>query len=138
MPIIYYGMDKSSISSVFLLAALLCGSQARALPLYMEASGNAHGAGTVSGHAVRSDGANWEGPCHATLRKGIDRRGVPDPEQESPPDGKTSFSVPLDQRGNFQFANVQPGKHLLVVECPTASSVRELEVQANKQTRLDP
>jgi hypothetical protein len=136
-------MDRSFITSALLFVALICGSQMRALPLHTffnligEVSGDAHGSGTVSGHAVLKDGANWQGPCQATLRKEIDRRGAPDPDQESPPDGKTSFSVPLDQYGNFQFANVPPGKHMLVVECPTTSSVRELDVQANKQTRLD-
>jgi hypothetical protein len=68
----------------------------------------------------------------------VDRRGAPESNLEGAPDGKTSFSVPLNQSGYFQFLGVSPGKHLLTVECPEASAVRELLVQANLPTRVDP
>lgn len=122
-------MNKVLISRVLLLAALtICGLQAETLPIHT----------SVSGHAVRSDGSIPQGPCTATLRKEIDRRGAPEPDQEIPSDGKTNFSMSLDQHANFQIVGVSPGEYMLVVECPTASAVRELHVQANKQTRLDP
>lgn len=72
-----------------------------------------------------------------TLHKEVDRRGAPDP-QESSPGGETSFSVPLNQAGYFQFIGVSPGEHVLVVECPAASSVREVRVLAAGDTRINP
>ena len=117
-------MDRNSIPRVLLLAVLV-GS------LHLEAA-------TVSGRAVQKNGSNPSGPCHATLRAELDRRGAPQPGLESAPDGKTNLSVPLNQHGYFQIAGVPPGKHTLVVECPTASAVRELQVQASKETRVDP
>ncbi len=86
---------------------------------------------------MQKDGSNLTGPCRATLQKELDRRGAPDP-QESVPDGNTSFSAPLSQRGYFQFVGVSPGKHVLAVECPAASGVRELQVEAGKETRISP
>ncbi len=74
----------------------------------------------------------------ATLRKEVDRRGAPEPDQESPPDGKANFSVSLDQHANFQIVGVSPGEYMLIVECPTSSAVRELHVQADKQNRVNP
>jgi hypothetical protein len=68
----------------------------------------------------------------------LDRRGAPESELESVPDGKTNFSVLLNQHGGFQIAGVPSGKHTLVVECPTASAVRELQVHGNRETRIDP
>src|SRR5262249_2453174 len=96
------------------------------------------GAASVSGHAVQKDGSSPQGPCRATLRAEVDRRGAPDPDLESAPDRKTSFSVLLNQRGYFQVVGVAPGKHVLVVECPEASAVRELRVQADREIRIDP
>jgi hypothetical protein len=100
-------------------------------------------AASVSGRAVLRGGLNPQGPCRATLRKEIDRRGALELNLESASDGKTSFSVPLNQSGYFRFFGVTPGKHMLVVECPTASSVRELDiktsdVQTNKEIRINP
>jgi hypothetical protein len=68
----------------------------------------------------------------------VDRRGAPDPESENVPDGKTSFSGLLDQRGYFQFVGVPPGKHVLAIECSKASAVRELRVPAGTETRINP
>jgi hypothetical protein len=93
---------------------------------------------SVFGRAVQKDGSNPTGQCRATLRAEVERRGAPDPESESAPDGKTSFSAPLDQRGYFQFVGVSPGKHVLAVECSEASAVRELHVQAGTETRINP
>ena len=122
-------MNKAFIPKVLLPAALIiCGLHAETLPIHA----------IVSGHAVQSDGSTPQGPCSATLRKEIDRRGAPEPDQEDPRDGKTNFSVSLDQHGNFQFAGVSPGEYMLLVECPTSSAVHELHVQADKQNRLDP
>ena len=77
-------------------------------------------------HVARPCERRWIGAAHLS------------PTQKSAPDGKTSFSVSLNQRGYFQFVGVPPGKHVLAVECPAASAVRELRVQADKETRIDP
>jgi hypothetical protein len=118
-------MDRILISRALLIAVLaICGSQAEAT--------------SVSGRAVRKDGSNPPGPCRATLRAEPDRRGAPDPDLDAAPDGKTSFSVPLNQSGYFQFAGVIPGKYTLSVECPAVSAVRELRVLLERETRIDP
>jgi hypothetical protein len=91
---------------------------------------------SVFGRAARRDGSNPPGPCLATLRADVERRGEPDPE--SAPEGETSFSAPLNPRGYFQVAGVPPGRHLLAVECPAASGVREVRVEADSETRIDP
>jgi hypothetical protein len=87
---------------------------------------------SVFGRAARSDGSNPPGPCRATLRADLERRG------ESAAQGDASFSEPLTPRGYFQLAGVPPGKHLLTVECPAASAVREVKVSADSETRIDP
>ena len=118
-------MDRILISRVLLLAALtVCGSQAWAA--------------SIAGRAVQKDGSNPPGPCHATLRAELDRRGAPEPDPDSAPGGKTTFSSPVNQRGYFQIVGVAPGKYVLAVECPAASGVRELRVQVGKETRIDP
>ncbi len=95
-------------------------------------------AASVSGRAVLRNGSSPSGPCHAALRAQLDRRGAPEPDVATVPDGKTSFSVPLNQNGYFQTVGVPPGKYMLVVECPTTSAVRELQVQANQEIRIAP
>jgi hypothetical protein len=118
-------MDRAWTQRVLLIAALAtCISQAAAL--------------SVTGRAVQKDGSNPSGSCHATLQKEIDRRGAPDPHLGRSPDGKTSFSVPLNQSGYFQFAGVIPGKYTLSVECPAASGVLEVLVLAGSDARINP
>jgi hypothetical protein len=92
---------------------------------------------SVFGRAVRRDGSDPPGPCRATLQPEVERRG-PEPDPESAPAGERSFSVPLSPRGYFQVVGVLPGKHVLAVECPAASGLRELLVQAEGETRIDP
>jgi carboxypeptidase family protein len=92
----------------------------------------------VLGRAVRRNGSNPAGPCRASLRAELDRRGAPDTDPENQPDGRTTFSVPVNPSGHFQFTNIPPGRYLLVVDCPSASGVRELGVQADTETRIDP
>ncbi len=92
---------------------------------------------SVFGRAVRGDGSNPPGPCRATLRADVDRRGAPEPIPESAPKGETSFSVPLSRRGYFQVVGVPPGSYALAVECQAASGIRELSVQADSETRID-
>jgi hypothetical protein len=91
---------------------------------------------SVFGHALRRDGSEPVGPCQATLRADLVRRGGPEPE--GPPQADTSFSVALNSRGYFQFVGVPPGRHLMAVECPAASGMRELRVQAESESRIDP
>jgi hypothetical protein len=92
---------------------------------------------SVFGHAVRRDGSNPSGPCNATLQPEA-MRGASDPDLESARQGETSFSVPLSLRGYFQVVGVSPGMYLLDVECQAASGIRELSVQADSETRIDP
>jgi len=92
---------------------------------------------SVFGRAVRRDGSNPPGPCRATLRPEA-MRGVSVAESETARPGETSFSVPLSQRGYFQVLGVSPGMYVLDVECLAASGVREVSVQANTETRIDP
>ena len=118
-------MDRILISRALLIVVLaICGSQAEAT--------------SVSGRAVQKNGSDPPGPCRATLRAEPDRRGAPDPDLDAAPDSKTSFTVPLNQSGDFQFAGVIPGKYTLSVECPAASAVREMRVLADRETRIDP
>src|SRR5437667_6269214 len=59
------GMGKVLTSAVFLFVALgVCASQAEAA--------------SVFGRAVKSDGSTAAGPCRATLRAEVNRRGAPD------------------------------------------------------------
>jgi hypothetical protein len=93
---------------------------------------------SVFGRVVRKDGSNPPGPCHATLQPDVERRGGPEPDQESAPAGEASVSVPLSRSGYFQFVGVRPGRHVLAIECQGASGFRELIVQADSETRIDP
>ena len=95
-------------------------------------------AASVFGRAVRRDGSSPQGPCHATLRADVTRRGSPGPVASSVPADETSFSVPLSRRGYFHVVGVPPGGHVLAVECPAASAVRELRVPADREARIDP
>jgi hypothetical protein len=96
-------------------------------------------AASVFGRAVRGDGASPEGPCRATLREDGTRRSPLETGAGSAREGgDRSLSVPLSRRGYFQLAGVAPGGHLLAVECPAASGFRELRVQADRETRIDP
>ena len=95
-------------------------------------------AASVFGRAVRKDGSNPPDPCRAILRVDAQRRGAPEPEPESAPEGETSFSVPLSPRGYFQVVDVPSGNYVLTVECQAASVFRELSVQADSETRIDP
>jgi hypothetical protein len=92
---------------------------------------------SVFGRAVRRDGSNPPGPCRATLRPDV-LRGAPEPDSESARQGETRFSVPLSLRGYFQVVGVTPGRYVLAVECQAASGIRELSVQADSETRIDP
>jgi len=118
-------MGRILSGTVLLIAALAaCNLQAEAT--------------SVFGRALRRDGSNPPGPCRAILRAEVDRRGAPDTNLEGEPDGKTTFSVPLDQSGYFQFIAVPTSRYLLSVECPAGSGVRELSVQAGRAIRVDP
>jgi len=96
-------------------------------------------AASVFGRAVRRDGSNPQGPCRATLRAfDVTRRGSVQPDPDPASETDTSVSVLLSRRGYFQFVGVPAGGHVLAVECPAASAVRELRVQADRETRIDP
>jgi hypothetical protein len=95
-------------------------------------------AASVFGRAVRGDGSDPQGPCRATLRADVARRGALESGAESAPEGETSVSVPLSRRGYFHVVGVPPGGHVLGVECEAASALRELRVQADGETRIDP
>src|SRR5690242_644302 len=108
------GMQKpSTYGAPLLLALAVWGSQAQAA--------------SVLGRAVRKDGSNPEGMCHATLSPELDRHGAPDPDFANSPDGLLSSL--LNQNGEFQFPRVPPANYVLAVECPTTSAVREVRVQ---------
>ena len=49
-----------------------------------------------------------------------------------------SFSAPLSRRGRFHLVGVPPGEHVLAVECEAASAIRELRVEAEGETRIEP
>ena len=93
---------------------------------------------SVFGRATRKNSSNPPGPCRATLQEDVQRRGGPGSDAESTPAGNTNLSVPLSQRGFFQIVGVQPGRQVLSVECEGASGLRELVVQADTETRIDP
>jgi hypothetical protein len=94
---------------------------------------------SVFGRAVRKGGSNPPGPCRATLRPEVMRGGgVPVSDPDGARQVETSFSVPLSQRGYFQVLGVSSGMYTLDVECQAASGVREVSVQANTETRIDP
>ncbi len=98
-----------------------------------------HRAASVFGRAVRRDGSNPQGPCSASLRasRDVTRRGASDPDSDSVPEGGTSLSAPLSPRGYFQVVGVPPGGQVLTVECPAASAVREVRVQADREALID-
>jgi hypothetical protein len=93
---------------------------------------------SVFGRAVRKDGSNPPGPCRATLQPDAERRSGPGSDPERAPAGEASASVPLSRSGSFQIVGVQPGRHVLSVECQGASGFHELIVQANGETRIGP
>jgi hypothetical protein len=95
-------------------------------------------AASVFGRAVLKGGSDPPGPCWATLQADSEWRGGPGPDPESAPAGEKSFTVPLSRGGYFQVVGVLPGRHVLDVECPAASGFRELQVQADGETRVDP
>jgi hypothetical protein len=95
-------------------------------------------AGSVFGRAVRKDGSNPPGPCWARLGPDVDRRGAGDAAGEAVPAGQTSLSAPLNPRGYFQAVGLAPGRYMLAVECAGAAGVRELRVEADSETRIDP
>lgn len=118
-------MHRVSIPTAFLLAAIVfCGSHAQATAVF--------------GHAVLKDGSDPTGMCRATLQAEVDRRGAPDRISENVPDDRTTFSVRLSAIGYFRFNAVTPGKYVLAVACATASSIREVDVQAGREFRIDP
>lgn len=118
------GMGRTLIGTALLLAIVVCGSQAWAA--------------SVFGRAVQGDGSSPTGPCRGTLRAEVNRRGAPDDDLEGMPNGTTIFSVPVNQSGDFHFVAVPNGEYVLTVECATASAVRELDLQAGKEIRIDP
>jgi hypothetical protein len=93
---------------------------------------------SVFGRAARKDGSNPPGPCRATLQPDVERRSGPGSDPEHAPAGEASISVPLSRSGSFQIVGVQPGRHVLSVECQGASGFRELIVQTDGETRIDP
>ena len=92
---------------------------------------------SVFGRAVRKDGSDPPGPCRAILQPDLTRHGGP-PDPETTPPNEKSFAVPLSPRGYFQILGLQPGRHLLSVNCPAASGFRELHIQPQAETRIDP
>src|SRR5208283_5098267 len=93
---------------------------------------------SVFGRAVREDGSDPPGPCQAILQADVERRRGPEPDPDAAPQGETPFIVPLSPRGYFQVVRVMPGRHLLNIECQAASGFRELIVQADGETRIEP
>ena len=94
-------------------------------------------AASVIGRAVRRDGSHPEGPCRATLRPDVTRRGTQAPDRASPPEDEAGDAASLSRRGYFHVVGVPPGAHVLAVECPAASAVRELRVRAEGETRVE-
>lgn len=94
--------------------------------------------GSVFGLVVHKDGSEPIDSCRALLQVDLSRRGGPGAEPENPPVNEPNFSVPLGKRGSFQFDGVMPGRHILLIECPEGSAFREIMVQADGETRLDP
>jgi hypothetical protein len=94
---------------------------------------------SVFGRAVRKNGSNPQGPCRAILRpEGMRGGSALELNAEGVHQGETIFSVPLSLRGYFQVVGVTPGKYLLDVECAAASGIRELNMQSDSETRIDP
>jgi len=95
---------------------------------------------TVFGRIIRKDGSNPPGPCRATLQPGTERRGPGEEDQHDAgtAGAKTNFSVTSNLRGYFQIVGVAPGRYALGVACHGASAFRDLKVQAESETRVDP
>jgi hypothetical protein len=95
---------------------------------------------SVFGRAILRDGSSPQGLCRATLRADVTRtlRGAPELDPRSAPEGDVSLSAPLSRHGYFHLVGVPPGRHVLTVECEAASATRELRVQADRETRIDP
>jgi hypothetical protein len=93
---------------------------------------------SVFGRAVQKDGSAPAGPCRAPLEPDAERSSGPGSEPDNPPPGEKVFTVALNGQGYFQIAGVMPGRHLLDVECPAASGVKEVQVQPSGETRVDP
>ena len=66
------------------------------------------------------------------------RRGSPEPDPESPPEGEAISPCPSADGVTSTSSACRPAAHVLAVECPAASAVRELRVQADRETRIDP
>jgi hypothetical protein len=92
---------------------------------------------SVFGRAVGRDGSDPPGPCLATLDPDAQRSGGPEPQPQNAPANEKSFTVPVGPRGFFQIVGVQPGRHVLTVQCLAASGFAELEVQPEGETRID-
>lgn len=92
---------------------------------------------SVFGRAVGEGGADPPGPCLAILEPDAQRSGGPEPQPQNAPANEKSFTVPVGPRGFFQIVGVQPGRHVLTVECLAASGFAELEVQPEGETRID-
>jgi carboxypeptidase family protein len=95
-------------------------------------------AASLFGRAVRKDGSDPPTPCQAILLPDVERHGGPDLEGETAPPSSQTFSAPLSRHGYFQIVGVLPGRHILAVECEAASGLRELRIQENGETRIDP
>lgn len=95
-------------------------------------------AASLFGRAVLKDGSDPAGPCQAILQPDMERRGPHESDSQSALANEQSFSVPVSSHGYFQVVGMMPGKHLLMVKCPAASAFRELNVQAEGETRIDP
>jgi len=95
-------------------------------------------AASVFGRAVREDSSDPPSPCQAILLPDVERHSGPYPEGENALSDTKTFSVPLSQHGYFQIVGVHPGRHMLAVECRTASVLREFRVQGDGETRIDP
>lgn len=95
-------------------------------------------AASVFGRATLRNGSDPEGPCRATLRADLTRRGPMEPERGGASEDETSPAVALSRHGYFHLVDVPPGGHLLAVECPAASAVRELRVPEDGEVRIDP
>ncbi|HTW62723.1 MAG TPA: carboxypeptidase regulatory-like domain-containing protein, partial [Terracidiphilus sp.] len=93
---------------------------------------------SVFGRAVQKDGTDPPGPCLATLEADAQRRGGLEPQPDNAPADEKTFTVPVDPHGYFQIVGPMPGLHVLDVECLAASGFRELQVQSDGETRVDP
>jgi hypothetical protein len=66
------------------------------------------------------------------------RRGGEEPDAETASTNEPNLSVPLSPHGYFQFVGARPGRHVLSIECAAASSLHEVQVQGDEETRIDP